>query len=366
MKLLLAFDSFKESINAIDLCEFLADEIHRKWPEIEILTLPVSDGGEHFLEIMMNNISMQRIELDVAGPLGNPVHAAYGIKDDTAYIEMAHAAGLQLLSDRKKNPLKTTTYGLGEIIRNSVDRGITNFVLGIGGSATCDGGAGMAQALGFEFYDKQGNRIDEKMTGHLIGKIAEIKAPILPVLKINVACDVNNPLLGKRGAVFTYAEQKGATKKDLPILERNMENLSSLFQTNLCRNIKNIPGAGAAGGLGAGLIAFLDAQLVSGSNLVLDTLGFDDILKDVDHVLTGEGKFDEQSGQGKIIAEIVSRCRNQNKPVTGIFGKYDSADSSDFQEVIQLIDFDDSEDTIKNPKKYLPQAISQVFHKHPK
>ncbi|MFP4548866.1 MAG: glycerate kinase [Fidelibacterota bacterium] len=361
MKLLLAFDSFKESINAIDLCKFLADEIHRKWPKVEILTLPVSDGGEHFLEIMMNNISMQRIELDVTGPRGNPVHAAYGIKNDTAYIEMAQAAGLQLLTATEKNPFKTTTYGLGQIIKDAINRDITNFIIGIGGSATCDGGAGMAQALGFEFYNEQDNLITDKMTGDLIGKVTKIKAPILPVLKIKVASDVNNPLLGKKGAVFTYAEQKGATKKDLPLLERNMENLSRLFQTNLCRNIKNIPGAGAAGGLGAGLIAFLDAQLVSGSKLVLDTLGFDDILKDVDQVLTGEGKFDDQSGQGKIIAEIVSRCGNKNKPVTGIFGKFEADDPSIFQDVIQLVDFGDPVNTIKYPKQYLRLAIEDLL-----
>ncbi len=361
MKILLVFDSFKESINAIDLCDFLECEIISKAPDSQVIKQPVSDGGEHFLEIMMSNLPMQEIAVDVSGPLGNSVKAIYGIHNQTAYIEMAQAAGLQLLSEAEKNPFKTSTFGLGQIIKDAVSQNITSFVLGIGGSATCDGGAGMAQALGFEFYDKQGKLIADHMTGQLIGKIAGIKAPILPVLKIKVACDVNNPLLGKRGAVYTYGIQKGAGNHDLPILEKNMENLNQLFQTNLCRKISEIPGAGAAGGLGAGLIAFLDGQLVSGSNLVLDILGVDDLVNEVDLILTGEGKYDVQSGQGKIVSEIVSRCNQQNKPVIGIFGKYEADDPAIFQDVIQLVDFGDSVHTIKCPRPYLRQAVDDLL-----
>jgi glycerate kinase len=243
--------------------------------------------------------------------------------------------------------------------------GISNFTVGIGGSATNDGGAGMAQALGYEFYDHSGNIITEKMNGRLMGQISKIVSPILPYFRIKAAGDVKNPLLGKHGAVYTYALQKGATLADLPVLEKNMANLSARFHKDLCRKIDNIEGVGAAGGLGAGLMAFCDAEIVSGSQHILRILNFHDKIKNADLVITGEGKYDDQTNQGKIVSEIVRASKKNKVPVYGIFGKIDTSAKGQLEKCIQLIDFAEETETMKNPKKYLEMAVKNIFTENP-
>ena len=360
MKIVITPDSFKGSISSKDICKVIENTILKIKPKSDVLSIPVSDGGEGFVDALFQSIEMEIIQLQVSDPLGNIISAEYGISKDTAYIEMAQSSGLQLLNDIEKNPLKTTTYGFGEMIMDAIDHGIQNFVFGIGGSATNDGGTGMAQALGYKFYDISNNLIYEKMNGSLIGEISRIAPSNLPELNIKVACDVKNPLLGKNGATFIYARQKGA--KDLQHLESNMTNLEKCFKKDLGKNVSEIKGSGAAGGLGAGLMAFLDAELVSGSKLVLDSVNFDKIIQDADLIITGEGKFDSQTSDGKIISEIVDRANSNNIPVYSIFGIMDNSGSEMFEKSIQLIDFANAEETMKNPEKYLEMATRELFN----
>ncbi|MBN2282098.1 MAG: glycerate kinase [Candidatus Marinimicrobia bacterium] len=361
MKIIIAPDSFKASISSLKICQVLKSSLLKVIPEAEILTIPVSDGGEGFLEALSAALKLDIVTLNLSDPRGKIIKSEYGIHENTAYLEMARAAGLQLLEDHEKNPLNTTTYGLGEMVLDAINRGINKFVMGIGGSATNDGGAGMAQALGFQFIDRYGKTITAKMTGKLLGKVASIKAPILPLVNLKVACDVWNPLLGEKGTVYTYAKQKGAEEDDLPILENNLRHLNQLFHHDLCRKIENIPGTGAAGGLGGGLMAFLDAQLVSGSNLVMDTINFDEKIKNADIIITGEGQYDSQTSQGKIVSEILNRAEKNNVPVYGIFGRMEGPGNEIFNKSVQLVDFATSEETLKYPVKYLKRAVNQLF-----
>ena len=269
------------------------------------------------------------------------------------------------MNNNEKNPLETTTYGFGEIIKDAVQRGMKKFLIGIGGSATNDCGAGMAQALGFEFFNNDRKLISDKMNGRLIGEISEIKNCKFEELnqcEFTVACDVKNPLLGNNGAVYNYAKQKGAKKEDLSLLENNIKNLNDAFENDLNKYVKNINGAGAAGGLGAGLAAFLEAKLVSGSKLLLEIVKFEDQIKDADLIITGEGKIDSQTKNGKIISEILYIAKKNEIPVYGICGIYDKSENYDneFEKIVQLVDFGDSKDTINNPEKYLKMAVDDL------
>lgn len=357
MKIIIAPDSFKNSIDAVSLCHEIETAIHVLNPDWEIEKIPVSDGGEGFLDAIAVSRRLEIISKIVTGPNGNKVMAEYGIRDSVAYFEMAQSSGLQLVS--KLKPFTSTTFGLGELMSDAIDNGIRDFVIGIGGSATNDGGAGMAQALGFQFFDNDEQIINEKMNNELAGKVQNIVSPNLPELNIKVACDVKNPLLGKNGAVYTYAKQKGARSEDLPILEENLKNLSDCWKKNLNSSVIQIPGAGAAGGLGGGLMAFLTASLVSGSKFLLDLLDFDEKIKDADAIITGEGKIDSQTTQGKILSEIIQRAKRRMIPVYGICGILEKNYSSDvFRQVAQLSTF--GNDSLKNPEKYIPLAISEL------
>jgi len=359
MKIIIAPDSFKGTISSQNICKLLKTELQDKFPRAEILPIPVSDGGEGFVEALSQSIKMELIEMDVFGPLNEIVSANYGIANGTAYLEMAQSSGLQLLEEHEKDPLKTSTFGFGEIISDAIGRGIFDFVIGIGGSSTNDAGAGMAQAHGYKFFDSYGQLITDRMNNELLGQLSKITSLNLPKLNIKVACDVKNPLLGDSGATYTYAKQKGA--RNLEVLEKNMLRLQKLFVNDLQKDIANIPGSGAAGGLGAGLMVFLDAELVSGSKLVLDVLDFDNKINDADLIITGEGKFDSQTEHGKIISEIIVRAKSKNIPVYGIFGIMENSESKLFEQSIQLVDFADVDETMNNPEKYLKIAVNKLF-----
>ncbi len=367
MKIILAPDSFKNSLSSLNVCKSIEKSILKIRPEATIISIPVSDGGEGFVNILSNHLKMEMIAKNITGPLGEKTIAEYGICENTAYIELAQTSGIQLLNQKDKNPYKTTTYGFGELILDAINKGIRKFILGIGGSATNDGGSGMAQALKFEFYDKSGHKIKDKMNGDLIGNCSEIKSSkiekILKQCQFLVACDVSNPLLGKTGAVYTYAKQKGANEEDLPILENNMANLNRLFFSDLNMNVQHAPGSGASGGLGGGLLAFLNAKLVSGSELILDTLDFEDRIKNADLIITGEGKMDFQTLHGKIVSEIVKKAKQNKIPIYGICGILENSDQylNDFEKVTQLINFSNVKETMKNPEKYIELAVKELF-----
>lgn len=327
MKVVLAPDSFKESLSAIEVCDAMARGVQTVFPDAEIIKLPLADGGEGTVRTLVAATHGKVIALTVPGPLGRPVEAEFGIlgDDETAVIEMASASGLPLVPKDERNPLFTTTFGTGEIIKAALDYHLKSILIGIGGSATNDGGTGMAQALGVRFY-KNDAVITSYMTGERMGEVTSIDVspldPRIGQVSITAACDVNNPLLGERGASRVYSPQKGATPEIVEQLERNMSRIYDLIEPKT-RIVRDKPGAGAAGGLGAGLTAFLHAELCSGIEAILDFCHFDDQISDADLIITGEGKIDAQSAMGKTIDGLLAHANRFQTPVVAIAGAVD-------------------------------------------
>jgi glycerate 2-kinase len=324
MKIILAPDSFKECLTAVEVCRAMAAGLRRILPNAELISLPLADGGEGTVDALLSATGGTLRSNTVIGPCGDPVEAQWGILGDgsTAVIEMAAAAGLAITPPEKRNPLYTTTYGVGQLIRAALDAGIATILLGIGGSATTDCGLGMAQALGAKFFNRD-SVIDMYMTGEQMDRVTRIDLNGLDDrihrTTIRVACDVDNPLLGPRGAAKVFAPQKGASTADVEQLEANMRHVIALME-EITTPVRELPGAGAAGGLGAGLTAFLGAQLVSGIDMVLDDCSFDEHIRDADLILTGEGKIDEQTLMGKTILGVLRRAKRTGVPVIALAG----------------------------------------------
>lgn len=323
MKIIAAPDSFKGSLSAIKAADAIEEGIKLVFRDAEVIKLPIADGGEGTVDAITSAVGADVIEKIVTGPLGSPVNAKMAIlKDGTAVIEMAEASGITLVRDKQKNPLKTTTYGTGELILEAVNRNCKKIIIGIGGSATNDCGSGMAQALGFMLLDEDHREIG--FGGGELGKTKEIKQSLiydkLMGIEIIVACDVNNPLCGDRGASAIYGPQKGATSEMVKLLDANLDYFAGIIKKDLHKDIKDIPGAGAAGGLGGALIAFLNAKLKPGIQLVLDAVEFQDKVKDADLVITGEGRIDRQSAFGKVPMGIAEASKIFNVPVIAVGG----------------------------------------------
>ncbi len=323
MKILIAADSFKGSATTMEVADRIEKGYLRICPEVEIAKLPMADGGEGTVETLVSGMDGELIYEEVTGPLGERVRAKYGVvQDEIAIIEMAEASGLVLVEEEKRNPTLTTTYGTGELILSALDRGFRRVYVGIGGSATNDGGMGMARALGYRFIDGDGNELPEG--GGSLGQLYRIdRSKVTPLLKdarITVMCDVENPLFGTDGAAFVYGPQKGADPDMVRLLDKNLRHLADILKSDMNVEMADIPGSGAAGGLGGGLMAFCGADLKPGIEMVLDILKFDDRLKGVDLVITGEGRIDGQSVKGKVPAGVAKRARKLNKPLVAIAG----------------------------------------------
>jgi len=324
VKIVVAPDSFKGSLSSTEAAEAMARGVRRVLPEAEVIPLPLSDGGEGLVEALVAGSGGELLEYEVTGPLGTPVRAQLGLMGGgkTAVIEMAQASGLVLVPEEKRNPLVTTTFGTGELIAKALDLGCTHLIIGIGGSATNDGGMGMAQALGVRFFDEEGELLGSG--GGELARLASIDLsrldPRLAEVTIEVACDVTNPLTGPQGAAHVYGPQKGATPEMVELLDRALERYDLILQRDVGKNVGKIPGAGAAGGLGAGLMALLGGRLVSGIELVLTALDFETKARGASLVLTGEGKFDAQSAYGKVPLGVARRSRALGVPVVVIAG----------------------------------------------
>ncbi|MBO8138303.1 MAG: glycerate kinase [Desulfotomaculum sp.] len=335
MKILVAVDSFKGSLSSIEVAEAIKTGIHRVSPSVDVLTVPVADGGEGTVEAMVTATGGKFITKEVTGPLGTPVNARFGLlPDGTAVLEMAEASGLTLVPEEQRDPRITTTYGTGELIKLALDHGATNIVMGIGGSATNDCGAGMAQALGVRLLDAEGK--DLSFGGGQLDKLQHIDMSGLDQrikdVKIQVACDVQNPLCGPTGASAVYGPQKGATPEMVEELDGKLSYFAKQIKEQLKIDVADVPGAGAAGGLGAGLIAFTGAELKSGVELVLDTINIDSLIKQADLIITGEGQIDSQSAYGKVPMGIAVRAAKHNIPVIAITGKI----GSDIEKLYEL------------------------------
>ncbi|NOY58500.1 MAG: glycerate kinase [Calditrichaeota bacterium] len=333
MKLVIAPDSFKGSLSAFHVCEAIEKGVRSALPDCEIVKIPLADGGEGTVDALVHATDGSFVTSGVVDPLGNPIQAEWGFLGDgeTAVIEMAAASGLPLVPQDKRNPLETTTFGTGQLIAAAVKKGCRKIIVGIGGSATTDFGTGMAQALGVKFFRKDGSEITQKMNGRLMGEVATIDtsglAGALKETEILTACDVENPLLGANGAVYTYSPQKGADAEICRALEKNMENIAKVVAHKV-RDVRDIPGAGAAGGLGGGLVAFLNAQLQPGIRLVLDACNFSRKIENAQYIFTGEGRIDEQTVFGKTIAGVTDAARKQNIPVIALAGSVDISGTS--------------------------------------
>ena len=327
MKIVLAPDSFKGSLSAVQACEAIERGVRRVVADAEVVSVPMADGGEGTVEALVGATGGQIRRVRVHGPLGEKVEARYGVIQaggKTGVIEMAAACGLPLVAMEKRNPLHTTTYGLGEMILDGLHIGMQRFVIGVGGSATNDCGCGMAQALGVAFENRQWEVIHELMNGSLAGQVAKVECggldERLAECEFVVACDVTNPLLGENGASYVYGPQKGAGEVDVVELEANMAHVIGLIESATGRSVRDAAGAGAAGGLGAGLMAFLDAKLQRGVEIVLRYSGFEEKIRDADLIITGEGRIDRTTVQGKTLSGIAKAAKAAGVPVVALAG----------------------------------------------
>ncbi len=324
MQIIVAPDKFKGSMSASEAAKIIARGISSVLPQAKLLLFPLSDGGEGLVEALTGGRDGKIYKTNVRGPHGSPVEAAWGTvnEDNTAVIEMSAASGLALVPEEQRNPSITTTYGTGELIKAALDRGCSNIIVGIGGSSTNDGGAGMAQALGAKLQDRSGKPLN--FGGAELLRLNKIDLsgldPRLKRVKVMVAGDVDNPLTGPHGASLIYAPQKGASKEMAEKLDRALKKFARVVKNDLGIEVDRIPGAGAAGGLGAGLIAFLGAEMHSGIELVLDILNVDRHLPECCLVITGEGKLDAQSVYGKAPVGVSRRARSHGVPVIALAG----------------------------------------------
>ena len=318
MRVLLAPDKFKGTLTATQVCEAMTEGIHQVDPSIEVLAHPLADGGEGTADLLETALGLQREQLTVSDPLFRPVEAYYLRNDRVAFIEMAHASGLQILKPEERHALKTTTYGTGELIRHALDSGVEEIYLMIGGSATSDGGTGMALALGYDFETLES--AFKPGTGRSLGSLRSVNAanshPRISEVNFTVLCDVQNPLFGQNGAAYVYGPQKGANVEEVALLDAGLRHLAAI-----CANgFENEAGAGAAGGLGYGAISFLGAELKSGIASVMEITGFENKLEGVELIITGEGKMDLQTVEGKVIAGVSEMARKHNIPFGVICG----------------------------------------------
>lgn len=324
MQILLCPDSFKDCMSASEACNNMTQALLHILPNAQINKLPLADGGEGFVETILASTDGKLVSLEVSNPIGNKVIASYAIIDSgaTAIIEMAQASGLELLEAEERNPLFTTTYGVGELIKDALEHQVKKIIIGLGGSATNDGGAGMLQALGAKFYDSSGNTLQQG--GIYLSKLKHIDLsqldPQLKSTELIIACDVNNPLLGTSGASHVFARQKGATAETTLQLEAALHNYAQVILNNCGIDISNIAGGGAAGGLGAGLL-LIKGKIQSGIEVVATLCQLEEKIIASDLVFSGEGAIDEQTTYGKTISGIARLCKKHNKPLIIICGK---------------------------------------------
>ena len=323
-KILLVPDSFKGTLSSRQVCQVMAGQLRRFFPQAQVKSIPVADGGEGSVEAFLAAAGGERRTRTVTGPFGEPVEAFYGILGDgrTAVIEMAACAGLPLAEGRL-NPERATTYGVGELLLAAKEAGCSKAILGLGGSCTNDGGVGAAAALGAKFTRADGAAFVP--TGGTLGEIAALDvspvAQALQGMELTAMCDIDNPLYGEAGAAAVFAPQKGADAAMVARLDAGLRHLGQVSARCLGRDFSHLPGAGAAGGLGFGMAAFCGAQLRMGIDAVLDAVGFDSLLPGTDVVFTGEGKIDSQSARGKVVSGVAARCRKAGVPVVAVVGQ---------------------------------------------
>ena len=330
MKIVVASDSFKGSLSSREVAEAAVRGIRQALPICELVGVNVADGGEGTVDAVVEALGGEVVATVVSDPLGRPISARYGIVGKMAIIEMAAASGLPLLREEERNPLLTSTYGTGEMIMDAVNRGCRDFLVGVGGSATNDAGMGMLQALGFRFYDIGDQEIIDGCGGGLQDVARIDDAGVMDAVcqcRFTVACDVDTPFCGSEGAAYVFAPQKGADMEMVARLDAGMVAFAKVIEKTYGMDVTSMAGAGAAGGMGGGFYAFLNARLKRGVDMVLDAIDFDSIIRGADLVITGEGKIDYQTVKGKTAAGVLARAKAQDIPVVAIAGRVEMCNS---------------------------------------
>lgn len=373
MKIIIAIDSFKGCLTSTEVNEAVLSVVENIFPSAKKLTFPIADGGEGMQEVLITATQGKRVSLNVHNPLMQVIQADYGLSKDgkTAFIEMAAASGLPLVARELRNPLNTTTYGTGEQIRNALEQGCRNFIIGLGGSATNDAGLGMLQALGYRFYDKNNAEITEVITGKHLNNITRIEmSSALSALKeatFTAACDVRNPFFGKNGAAHIFASQKGANKEEIDILDNGLMNISNVIKEATGIDVSLAPGAGAAGGMGGGIMAFLHATLKPGIDLLLEFIRFEEQIKETDLIITGEGKADKQTLMGKVPHGILNIAKRHNIPTILIAGRVEDKSilkEAGFMDVVAITPAKQSLEEAMRPevaKENIRRTLLQLF-----
>ena len=369
MKFVLATDSFKESMTSIEVCNVMEKAIKKIKSDAEVIKVPMADGGEGTVEALVNSTGGTFVETEVLNPLGEKIKASYGILGDekTAVIEMAKASGIELIKREDRNPLITTTYGTGQLIKHALENGIKHLVIGIGGSATNDGGCGMLQALGVKLLDKDNHEIS--FGGGSLDKIQTIDVSEMyervKDVTFEVACDVTNPFVRPNGASYIFGPQKGADKEMVELLDNNLKHFAEKIKESLNVDITEVPGAGAAGGLGGALLAFLNAELKSGIELVIKYTNLEDKVQGADYVFTGEGAIDGQTIFGKTPVGVSKVAKKYNIPTIAFGGKVsDDADNLFEEGIIALFSImrgiESLDNALKNGAHNLGKAVENV------
>jgi glycerate kinase len=370
MKIIVAPQGFKGSLKSHEAAGAIAWGVKSALPDAEVILLPISDGGEGTVRAMVAATDSRLISANVTGPLGDRVEAEWGILGDgtTAVIEMAAASGLNLVPKDRPDPMAATTYGTGELIRAALEAGRRRLIIGLGDSATTDGGAGMAVALGISLIDANGLPVPRGGAG--LSRLARIEMSgrhnLVTQITIIGACDVTNPLFGPEGAAYVYGPQKGATPDMMARLDSGLRHLAVIIERDLGVKVGDMPGAGAAGGLGAGLVAFLGASLQPGIDLILDGINFDKHLAEADLVLTGEGRIDQQTPRGKTVAGIARRAKRAGKPVIAFAGElgggYQDILSHGVTEVVGITtEGVTREEAMKQAARFLAEAVKRTL-----
>ena len=330
MKIVIASDSFKGSMSSLDVATAASAGVIEVYPDSEIVSVNVADGGEGTVEAIVDALGGEIVKVQVSDPLGRKIETSYGIAGETAILEMAAASGLPLLTVEERNPWATSTLGTGEMIMDAISRGCRKFLVGIGGSATNDAGVGMLQAMGFRFYDANGELITQGCGG-MLGSIARIDDSLVSAAvkesQFTVACDVDTPFCGPEGAAPVFAPQKGADAAMVKRLDEGMASFAKVITEKYAIDIVPVAGAGAAGGMGGAFRAFLGATLKKGIDMVLDAIDFDTTIQGANLVITGEGKVDFQTAKGKTAAGVLNRAKQQHIPVVAIGGCVEMCDS---------------------------------------
>lgn len=342
-------DSFKGTMTSVEVSEIMAAAVKRHDPDCEIITIPIADGGEGTVDCFLRAEKGEKVKIKVSDAYGKTIEGFYGRFGDTAVIEMAAVAGM--ISNTRRDTLEASTYGVGQLIAHAINNGTKTILIGLGGSCTSDAGCGMAAALGMKFYDYNGTQfVPTGSTLHKVAKATRTEIDKrLEGIRVCCVCDTNKVMYGPDGAAYVYAPQKGATEEQVKILDDNLRTFADLIKRDLGIDVSTIPGGGAAGAMGAGAVAFMNAELKPGIEYIMDMVKFDEQLEDADCVFTGEGSFDMQSMSGKAVYGVASRAKRHNVPVIVIAGRnkngthdlsevgitavYETANSENFEEI---------------------------------